>query len=394
MQTKLIHNLGLTIAAFFASITISADTIPDTSSMQWRIGLDAAAAFVPSTNAYLKGNNPENKSINSTIATSIRCDFSFNPNSRQGLLYRGLYQGIGIEMRSFLASDLLGSPTSVYIYQGAPFLHFNSRLSLGYEWQFGIACGWKHYEKGINEQNIAVSTSTTAHMALGLKLNYQLSSRWQASFGIDATHFSNGNTSWPNKGINAIGANIGLSYIINPQPKATSTSAEHQAEADHPEWIYDIVAYGAWRTRSVFVNDQAHLCPGEFGVAGLQFSPMRKFNRLFAAGAAIDIQYDESAGLAPYWVEGTFHDNIKFYRPPLGKQISVGLSAHAELIMPIFALNAGIGYDIVSPQGNKRFYQSLTLKTFLHRNLYLNTGYRLGNFKEPQNLMLGVGLRL
>ncbi|MDE6400294.1 MAG: acyloxyacyl hydrolase, partial [Muribaculaceae bacterium] len=95
-----------------------------------------------------------------------------------------------------------------------------------------------------------------------------------------------------------------------------------------------------------------------------------------------------------YWVEGSYEDNIKFRRPPFGKQISVGISAHAELTMPIFSVNVGLGYDVVNPQGEKAFYQSLTLKTFLKKIIYLNTGYRLGNFKDPQNLMLGIGVRL
>ena len=61
--------------------------------------------------------------------------------------------------------------------------------------------------------------------------------------------------------------------------------------------------------------------------------------------------------------------------------------------MPIFSLNAGLGYDIISPEGEQRFYQSLTLKTFVYRGFYINTGYRLGKFKDPQNLMLGLGIR-
>ncbi|MDE6467684.1 MAG: acyloxyacyl hydrolase, partial [Muribaculaceae bacterium] len=95
-----------------------------------------------------------------------------------------------------------------------------------------------------------------------------------------------------------------------------------------------------------------------------------------------------------YWVSGSYDDNIKFRRPPFGKQISLGLSAHAELTMPIFSVNAGIGYDVVNPRGDRAFYQSLTLKTFITPSIYLNTGYRLGAFKDPQNLMLGIGLRL
>ena len=93
-------------------------------------------------------------------------------------------------------------------------------------------------------------------------------------------------------------------------------------------------------------------------------------------------------------MEGTWGEGVRFRRPPFGKQLSAGLSAHAELTMPIFAINAGLGYDFVCPDGDRRFYQSLALKTFVTRNLYLNVGYRLGRFRDPQNLMLGLGVRL
>ena len=73
--------------------------------------------------------------------------------------------------------------------------------------------------------------------------------------------------------------------------------------------------------------------------------------------------------------------------------MSLGASIHAELTMPIFTINAGIGYDFLKPQGEERFFQTLSLKTFVTKNLYINTGYRLGNFKDPQNLMLGLGIR-
>ncbi len=63
-------------------------------------------------------------------------------------------------------------------------------------------------------------------------------------------------------------------------------------------------------------------------------------------------------------------------------------------MMPIFAINAGLGVDLLNPKGDKRFYQSLTLKTFVTEKIFINVGYRLGDFKDPQNLMLGLGVRL
>ena len=156
------------------------------------------------------------------------------------------------------------------------------------------------------------------------------------------------------------------------------------------------MVYGAWRKRGMSIGylDEGVICPGKFGVIGLQMSPLYRINRYVAAGPSLDFQWDESGGLKPYWVEDSYDDNIKFRRPPFGKQISLGLSAHAELTMPIFSINIGLGYDFLNPKGEKAFYQSLTLKTFVTRNLYINTGYRLGDFSDPQNLMLGIGIRL
>lgn len=381
-----------------SSDVFAEDSIPSWFSHrpEWHIGAELSPAFVPGTNGFLRGANYSGKRVGGNISGSARAGFSFASDTREGILYKDVYQGMGLGMESFFANDLLGTPVTAYVYQGAPIAHLSGKLWLGYEWKFGAAFGWKHYDSQTADNNAAVSTPVTAMMALGLKFHYSLTERWNLTFGIEGQHFSNGNTSWPNAGVNSIGASIGVSYILNPDSNCEITPSGLAQEADRGRWLYDIIAYGSWRKRVVNIGNPAmpQLCPGKFGVAGLQFSPMRSLNRYVAVGPALDLQWDESAGLEPYWVSGSYDENVKFYRPPFGKQISLGLSAHAELTMPIFSVNAGLGYDMISPQGNKRFYQSLTLKTFLTKNIFLNIGYRLGNFKHPQNLMLGVGVRL
>lgn len=394
-----IKNIAAGIIILGSSLAAQADTIPSGFSREpeWRAGINLSGAWVPGTNTFLKGSNLENKRIGATLSGDIRADFSFNPSTREGILYKDTYQGIGVGANTFFAPRLLGNPVSAYIYQGAPIVHFNDRLWLGYEWQFGAAFGWKYYHKESADNNAVVSTPVTAHMGIGFNLNYRLSEQWQLSFGISGNHYSNGNTSLPNAGVNSLGATVGFAYTINPQKASLpANTAAIEEEADRSRWLFDIMAFGAWRKRvvSIYTPPEPQLCPGKFGIAGFQFSPLRQFNRWFAAGPAIDFQWDESAGLDEYWVEGTSGDYIRFERPPFGKQISLGLSAHAELIMPIFTVNAGIGYDIINPKGDKAFYQSLTLKTFITKRVFLNVGYRLGSFKDPQNLMLGVGIRL
>lgn len=390
----------LCLALVYLSMASSgiADTIPTMFSRkpEWRIGVDVSPAWVPATNDFLGGYNPRDKRINATLSGDVRADFSFNPSTRQGILYPGLYQGLGIGVNTFFANSLLGTPVSAYVYQGAPIIHLNSRLWLGYEWQFGVAFGWKHYDADTADTNSAVSTPVTAHMGVGLKFHYDLTDRWQLSFGLSARHYSNGNTSWPNAGVNSIGATIGVAYTFNPMPKAPASNTELETEADRHGWFYDITAFCSWRKRVISVGDppEPQLCPGRFGILGVQFSPMFKLNRWAAAGPALEMQWDESAGLEQYWVDGTFGDEIKFRKPPFGKRIGIGLSAHAELTMPIFSVNIGLGYNALNPKGNKAFYQMLTLKTFITRHIYINTGYRIAAFKHPQNLMIGIGVRL
>lgn len=395
--TKSISRVAVSaVCITYCALHLSADTIPSGFRMpaQWRIGVEAGAGYVPGTNEFLKGENREGKTINSNLHGALRADFSFNSASAEGMLYKGLYQGVGVNVNSFFAPNILGTPLSVYVYQGAPIVALSPRLTLGYEWRFGAAFGWKHFSEESAENKAPVSTSTTAHMGLGLKLQYRITEQWNMTLGVDATHYSNGNTSIPNAGVNSMGASIGLAYTLNPQQHKFARNVQLEAEADSLRWIYDIIVYGAWRKRILAIENDRVLCPGKFGVIGIQFAPMLKLNRWVAVGPSLDMQYDESAGLSPYWVEGSYDENIKFHRPPFGKQLSIGLSAHAELTMPIFSVNAGLGYDMLNPVGNRRFYQSLALKTFVTKRLFLNIGYRLGEFKEPQNLMLGVGIRL
>ena len=386
------------ILAFISSFTTASasDSTACTFSHkpEWHIGVETAPAWVPGTNDFLRGDNPYGQKVNATLSTDIRGGFKFNPSSKKGRLYRGAYQGIGIGVNTFFAGNLLGTPLSAYVYQGAPVARFNKNLWLGYEWQFGIACGWKPYDQQTPENHAPVSTSVTAHMGLGFKIHYEISSRWQLSAGVAARHYSNGNTSWPNRGVNSIGATIGVAYVLNPQEDFHGTLSSVDEEADRQRWKYDLMLFGAWRKRALVINHDPLVLPGKFGIAGMQFSPMLHLNRMVSVGPAIDFMWDESAGLSKYKVDGSYGDNIKFYRPPFGKQISVGASAHAELTMPIFTINAGLGFDFIKPKSERRFYQSLTLKTFVSKNLYLNIGYRLGRFKDPQNLMLGIGLRL
>ena len=50
-------------------------------------------------------------------------------------------------------------------------------------------------------------------------------------------------------------------------------------------------------------------------------------------------------------------------------------------------------FMIYSGDDTEGFYQILALKTYVPRHLFLHVGYQLSKFKDPNNLMLGIGYR-
>lgn len=229
-RSALCLSLGAALIA-----TAANDSIPSGFSrpLNWRVGVEAAGAFVPGTNDFLRGDNPERKNVSASLSGAVRADFTFGHGTKERLVYKDVYQGVALGAESYFANSLLGTPVEAYVYQGAPIMRLGSRLNLAYEWRFGAALGWKHYEKGMSDDNEVIGTSTTAMMGVGLKINYAISHRWHLSAGLQAVHFSNGNTSWPNSGVNTVGASISVSYLLSPVVERHSGDASAiEAEAD------------------------------------------------------------------------------------------------------------------------------------------------------------------
>ncbi len=312
-----------------------------------------------------------------------------------------VYQGLGLSVNTFFQSSTVGTPVGVYAFQGAPFAVVNERLSFDYEWNFGATFGWKRTTSGDDiHSNLVVGSSTNAYLNLGIMARYAVTSRLAITAGLNLSHYSNGNTSWPNPGVNTIGARLGLVYT--PGTGLPGLRSPFAGDADFTQGVsYDITLFGAWRKAYFPADDGAFtelgeqaLLPGHFGVAGVNIAPMWDIHPTFRAGLSADLQWSENTGLTPYHIPDTYGEDAKFTRPPFFKQVSLGLSARAELVMPIFSLNVGLGYGLAGPTETRKFYQTVNLKTYIYGPAYLNIGYRLVEFHSPSNLMLGIGVTL
>lgn len=353
-----------------------------------RIAVEAEPGAILHTNEYLYGLNPEGRTMNHAFTANLKYAFMARPGSEEARIYKDCYQGVGVALHRF--NPQLGNPVSAYVFQGAKIAGLSRRLSLNYEWNFGMAFGWKPYNQETNPDNRVIGSKATAYINLGFYLKYFVSKHLDIYAGASVSHFSNGNTSYPNAGLNTLGGRIGLAYYVN-RPGLSEAVGKSRIPEYKRRVYYDLIVFGAWRKRGRMTEYGGYMLPGTYSVFGFNFNPMVGLNHWVSVGASLDGLLDRSANLLKD-DDGIGGDTGK--KPPISDQMALGLSARAELTMLYFAINVGIGTNVVNRKGDFRgIYEILALKIKLTKRMMLHIGYELNKFKEPNHLMLGAGWR-
>lgn len=335
------------------------------------------------------------------VSLHLKYGFTFSPLSKEGKIYPGAWQGAGTSVNFFGNSRGTGIPVCVYLFQGAPVWQISSVLSLYYEWNFGASFGWRPCDGHTATSSLITGSRMNAYINIGGGVRWIFGNNWALTAGIDLTHFSNGNTSFPNPGMNMAGLRIGISRYFGKKDAFNSTitakkSAVYLSDNDsacgrkrYPG--VDLTIYGAWRKRVYRGGETPVLLNGHFGIAGLDISPMWRITKNFRAGVSADFQWDESSNLRRNHASGSTAEDLRFYRPSFFSQVSCGISGRAELVMPVFSVNVGIGYNVVGPEEARASYQLANLKIRVAKGFFINIGYQLLDFSKQSNLMLGVG---
>ena len=378
--------------------SFSADTTGRRRRLVHSIGAEFRPEYIPPTNIFLAGANMAGEPIQRSLAAHLRYSFRFRPGSRPDCIYGGVYQGIGVSYYSFGNRGELGNPVAVYLFQGARIARISPLVSFNYEWNFGLSFGWKPYDTNYNRANIMMGSRVNAYLNVDFYLNWLLTQRLELTTGHSMTHFSNGNTKFPNAGLNSIGMKLGLVYSFGRVDNPLSRPRARLLAEPFPRHLsYDLVLFGSWRRKGVAVGDKQYAAPDAYGVAGFNFATMYNFGYKFRAGLSVDGVYDGSANVytEDYIVGYDGGDpGYQFHTPSFDKQIALGISGRAEFVMPYFTVGFGLGFNVLHKGGDlKSFYQMLTLKVGVTRNTFVHVGYCLKDFQTPNYLMLGVGFR-
>ncbi|MDD4220749.1 MAG: acyloxyacyl hydrolase [Sphaerochaetaceae bacterium] len=366
----------------------------------YQLSIEGRPGIVFSTNPFLEGLNKKYTPVDFLYSGHLKYSFSFRPDSYVNKIYRGVYQGIGLARYSFNNSDEIGNPTAIYLFQGATIAQVSRRISLNYEWNFGISGGWKPYDKETNSLNGMMGSKLNAYMNTNFYFKQQLSHKFDLIYGLTLTHFSNGNTKFPNAGLNASDLKVGLTYNFNRhEDNILKTLALRKLQVSKfPRHIStDVVLFGSWRHKGIVFNAEPLSSPERYSVMGFNINPMYNMNYSLRIGLSLDGVYDSSANIytEDYIIGmGDKNPGYTFYKPSLRKQLALGVSARGEYVMPYFTVGVGIGINALHGGGDLNgLYQLLALKIEVTRNSFIHIGYNLQNFKTPNYLMLGIGYR-
>lgn len=263
-----------------------------------RLGIEGRAGYIFPTSSFLRGENDMRKIMRSVCSAHLKYSFRLPPGTAADRVYGSSYQGIGLGYFDFGNRREMGTPVALYAFQGARIAGITPRLSLNYEWGFGASFGWKPYDYLSNPNNTVMGSKVNAYLSAGIHLNWILSPRFDLNIGATAVHFSNGNTRYPNTGLNTIDFKIGVAYNFNRDIDKTLQPLQQIPVPAFPRHVsYDLMLFGSWRRKAVDVPGGQVPAPGKYGVAGFCFAPMYNFGYKFRAGVSLDGVYDASANI-------------------------------------------------------------------------------------------------
>lgn len=341
-------------------------------------------------------------------AMALKFSLGLAGDDWQREIYHRPYTGIGFYTASFNESEHYGHPMSFFLFHGGSLANFSRHCHLQYEWNLGYSFGWKHWDEIKDPENITIGSTENAHVSFNLFLEWQLLRNLDLKIGGGFTHFSNGATHLPNKGMNLWSPMVELAYRWDdPWYEWTKakidTATLHQLYpqmAKRPEFKRHLkheITFTVSK-RQLYMDTIGSGLPNEnydhtFRVFQLSYAPLYCPRYKFAYGPSIDLVYDESNNAYVRPEKGS--DGLTYEHLHLGKfgdRIQLGISAKGEMRTPLFTYFGQLGYDIThAVKETSRFYQIVGVEAYLNKHLYGTCGIRAIRLSKAQFIYWSLG---
>lgn len=276
--------------------------------------------------------------------------------------------GIGLS-HNYLTSKSLGDPTAVYSFLYLP-LTPASKLKLDLGVHLGFAWGFNPSTPQ-NQVNLAIGSACTAYASINLNTAIKIGQNFDLLLSAGGYHYSNGNLNKPNKGINMLGAETGLRYML---PKSDT---ELNTEPVIPlQKSSSVMVFGAWGWKKEVTYSLG------FPIGSLSIGYYRTINHKSRLSAGVDLFLDK--GTLYY----TQKENL------LKNKLAAGVFGGHELTFNHLSIVTQIGIYIRNPNPTDPFhYERLGIRYVIAKRIIPSLTLKAHEFKVDF-VELGLGFVL
>jgi hypothetical protein len=301
--------------------------------------------------------------------------------------------GFGFLTYGFPQTGVLGKPNAFYMFYNAPF-HRWKNFRLNYIIRLGMSYNWQPSDPVSNAGNLVLGSFRNLYIAAGFEGQYYIGERVSVSAGIKFSHFSNGQSSLPNAGMNLLTPHIGVKYDFNggERPSYTKLPKPDYTPEKHMEYY---VQLGNGIRQIFFDSAQTGVVPKtgvSYPVINISAAAQYQFGWTGKFGGGLDFIY-WGAYNPQYEVGAGGIAQAKKY--PFGDYLQLGIFVSYEFVLNNFSIYAQPGWRVIRKEYEGMptdFYQHLGLKYHI-RNLSLGVAIRAINFGQAEYIEWAVGYR-
>lgn len=302
--------------------------------------------------------------------------------------------GFGFLTYGFPQTGELGEPNAFYIFLNAPFKRWN-RFSLNYIIRLGMSYNWEPNDPVANPGHLALGSFRNLYIAAGPEAQILIGEQLSASVGLKFSHFSNGQSSLPNAGMNFLTPHLGVKYDLNggnrpeykklPKPEFPDKTMEYYATLGTGirQIFYDVDTTGNIPRQGV-----------SYPVYNISMAAQYHYGWAGKFGGGLDFIYwgahDPGFEIGPGGV-------VQAAKHPFNEYLQLGVFISYEFVLNNVSIYAQPGYRVIAGDdyNNKppNFYQHLGLKYHVH-DFIVGVAIRAVNFGQAEYIEWSLGYRI
>ena len=299
--------------------------------------------------------------------------------------------GIGIQKFIFLHRDELGNPVSFYGFYNGNFIR-KKRFQWLHQLGAGLAFGFNLYDPTVTPPNDLIGSKVNAYIEAGTSFSFLIGDRLSLEPGIRLTHFSNGNTRKPQKGLNIFAYQMGVRYNLAKAPKEYTLYDKSKCRHRHEI----LASIGVGERQVDFTEEDNSRPPLTYGLKYLMSNLTLGYNyevrHQLKVGGGFDVFYDGTNGAEAVMNNGEYEKNDISFGEKMGVFGYIGIEAVMDRLS--IGINASYillqqRFDISSP----KFQQRLGLKYHVWNNVFVGIDILAYEFHVAKAVNYKVGMR-